>query len=201
MRAMILEAIGRPLRSAEIPDPVAGPGQVLLAVHACGVCRTDLHVVDGDLKEPCLPLIPGHQIVGRVLEVGAGVTGFKSGDRVGVPWLGGSCGQCKFCRTDRENLCDAAQYTGYQINGGFAERCVASERFCFPLPADYPDLQAAPLLCAGLIGYRSYQMAIAGPGEVAGVTLDLDEAVLHLGAEPVPDISLDDYAAAVHLPA
>jgi len=167
MRAMVLTAQDRPLQLTELPDPVPGPGQVLLQVHACGVCRTDLHVVDGDLKEPRLPLVPGHQIVGRVLAVGTGVSAFTSGDRVGVPWLGGSCGQCKFCRAGRENLCDAAQYTGYQINGGFAERCVASERFCFPIPANYPDLQAAPLLCAGLIGYRSYQMAIAGPGEVA----------------------------------
>jgi len=169
MRAMVLTTQGNPLKIMDMPDPVPGPGQVLLRVHACGVCRTDLHVVDGDLKKPNLPLIPGHQIVGQVIETGAGVDGFATGDRVGVPWLGGSCGQCKYCRTDRENLCDEAKYTGYQIHGGFAERCVASERFCFPIPADYPDLQAAPLLCAGLIGYRSYKMAIAGPGEVTRV--------------------------------
>jgi len=130
----------------------------LIQVHACGVCRTDLHVVDGDLTEPELPIVPGHQIVGTVVEVGRGSSQYRVGDRLGVPWLGWSCGRCDFCRTRRENLCDQARYTGYQINGGFAELCTADERFCFPIPEGYPDLQAAPLLCAGLIGYRALRM-------------------------------------------
>lgn len=158
MRAMILKAQRQPLEETELPDPTPKPGQVLIKVNTCGVCRTDLHVVDGDLTEPELPIIPGHQIVGRVVEAGAGVTGFSPGDRVGVPWLGWSCGKCKFCKTGRENLCEEARYTGYQIHGGFAELTVADERFCFPIPEGYPDLQAAPLLCAGLIGYRAYRM-------------------------------------------
>ncbi len=158
MRAMVLEQQKRPLQLRHLPDPTPGPGQILLKVHTCGVCRTDLHVLDGDLPEPALPLIMGHQIVGSVAALGAGVTTHAIGDRVGVPWLGGSCGQCHFCRTDRENLCDRARYTGYQLNGGFAEFAVADERFCFPIPEDYPSLQAAPLLCAGLIGYRALRM-------------------------------------------
>ena len=159
MRAMQLEAPGRPLREAEIPVPRPRGGEVLVQVHACGVCRTDLHVVDGELSEPKLPLVPGHQIVGRVAAVASGVERFAVGDRIGVPWLGGSCGGCRYCRSGRENLCDAARYTGYQIDGGFAEFCTADARFCFPIPARYDDLQAAPLLCAGLIGYRSLRMA------------------------------------------
>ena len=158
MKAMILDRPGQKLRPVEIPAPTPGPEQLLINVHTCGVCRTDLHVVDGDLKEPNLPIIPGHQIVGVVEALGAGVHEFKAGERVGVPWLGGSCGECNYCRTGRENLCDQARYTGYQINGGFAEKCVADRRFCFPIPAGYPDLQAAPLLCAGLIGYRALGM-------------------------------------------
>ncbi len=165
MQAMVLPAQGEPLQAVELPDPVPGPGEVLLKVHACGVCRTDLHMVDGDLTEPVLPLVPGHQIVGTVVEMGPRTTpGFAVGDRVGVPWLGGCCGTCTFCRTGRENLCDEAVYTGYQKNGGFAELCVVDARFCFPIPAGYPDLQAAPLLCAGLIGYRAYRMALDQPG-------------------------------------
>jgi propanol-preferring alcohol dehydrogenase len=158
MRAMVLEAQQAPLQLREVPRPAAGPGQVLLRVKACGICRTDLHVVDGDLRHPALPLIPGHQIVGEVLGVGAGVTAFTSGQRVGVPWLGGSCGHCWYCRHDKENLCDAARYTGYQINGGFAEYTVADAAYCFPIPEQYSDEQAAPLLCAGLIGYRAYRL-------------------------------------------
>jgi propanol-preferring alcohol dehydrogenase len=158
MRAMVLEKQKHPLIEKQVEDPVPQPGQLLLKVHACGVCRTDLHVVDGDLTEPNLPLIPGHQIVATVIDASKGNGRYEVGDRVGVPWLGWSCGECKFCKSGRENLCDHARYTGYQINGGFAEKCVADERFCFPLPAGYPDLQAAPLLCAGLIGYRSYRM-------------------------------------------
>ncbi len=156
---MILEQIGQPLRMSNVPEPVVGPADVLITVHTCGVCRTDLHVVDGDLTEPKLPLIPGHQIVGVVADVGAEVDSFNVGDRVGVPWLGGSCQHCDYCLNEQENLCDESRYTGYQVDGGFAERCVADQRFCFPIPAGYPDLQAAPLLCAGLIGYRSLRMA------------------------------------------
>lgn len=155
---MILNAQGQRLEAVDMPDPVPPKGQLLIRVHACGVCRTDLHVVDSDLTEPNLPIIPGHQIVGTVVDAGQGTGRFASGDRVGVPWLGGSCGTCNYCQTGRENLCDAAQYTGYQINGGFAELCAADERFCFPIPENYPDLQAAPLLCAGLIGYRAFRM-------------------------------------------
>jgi len=155
---MILKAPGQPLQEAELPDPAPEPGQLLIRVHACGVCRTDLHVVDGDLTEPELPIVPGHQIVGTVVEVGRGSSQYRMGDRVGVPWLGWSCGRCDFCKTRRENLCDQARYTGYQINGGFAELCTADERFCFPIPEGYTDLQAAPLLCAGLIGYRALRM-------------------------------------------
>ncbi len=155
MRGMILDAPGRPLRLSEIVRPRPGPGQILLQVGACAVCRTDLHVVDGELPRPKLPLVPGHEIVGRLVEAGPGAGRFKEGDRLGVPWLGGSCGTCAFCLSGRENLCDAARFTGYQIDGGYAEFTVADERFCFALPEGYPDLQAAPLLCAGLIGYRS----------------------------------------------
>jgi len=155
---MILEQPGQPLRLADVPEPMVEPHQVLIKVHTCGVCRTDLHVVDGELTQSKLPLIPGHQIVGVVAEVGAAVDRFKAGDRVGVPWLGGSCGRCDYCRNGQENLCDEARYTGYQVDGGFAEKCAADQRFCFPIPSGYPDLQAAPLLCAGLIGYRSLRM-------------------------------------------
>jgi propanol-preferring alcohol dehydrogenase len=159
MKAMVLEAVRTPLRPATLPDPTPGPGQILLRVRACGICRTDLHVVDGELPEPKLPLVPGHQVVATLAGLGPGATRFAVGRRVGVPWLGSTCGTCEFCRSGRENLCDHARYTGYQIDGGFAEMAVADERFCFPIPEGYPDLQAAPLLCAGLIGYRSLRMA------------------------------------------
>jgi propanol-preferring alcohol dehydrogenase len=162
MKAMILQRPGERLQPVDLPAPHPEPHQLLIRVHACGVCRTDLHVVDGDLKEPNLPIVPGHQIAGVVEKIGAAVTDFKPGDRVGVPWLGGSCGECHYCLTGRENLCDKAQYTGYQINGGFAEKCVADQRFCFLLPGGYSDLQVAPLLCAGLIGYRALGMAGGG---------------------------------------
>jgi propanol-preferring alcohol dehydrogenase len=160
MRAMILQRQRQPmtLRDVEVPQP--GPGEVQLRVMACGVCRTDLHVVDGDLHEPRLPLIPGHQIVGRVTALGPGAARWRIGQRIGVPWLGGSCGHCGFCRTHHENLCDNAVYTGYQRNGGFAEFTVAREDFCFPIPDGFGDEQAAPLLCAGLIGFRAYRMAV-----------------------------------------
>ncbi len=139
--------------------PVPGPGQVLIQVHACAVCRTDLHVVDGELTQPKLPLIPGHEIIGRVSALGDSVERFALGDRVGVPWLGWTCGVCEFCRSGRENLCDNARFTGYQIDGGYAEFAVADQRFCFAIPDSYTDAEAAPLLCAGLIGYRSLRMA------------------------------------------
>ena len=158
MQAMQLLAPGQPLAVVELPVPVAGPNQVLVRVHACGVCRTDLHIVDGELTHPKLPLVPGHQIVGTVTAAGPGVTAHRVGDRVGVPWLGWTCGVCRYCTSGRENLCDRAKFTGYDIDGGYAQFTVADERYAFALPADYPDLQAAPLLCAGLIGYRSLRM-------------------------------------------
>ncbi|HEX3324711.1 MAG TPA: zinc-dependent alcohol dehydrogenase family protein [Solirubrobacterales bacterium] len=158
MRAMVLGRQREPLRPAELAAPRPGPGQVLVSVSACGVCRTDLHIVDGDLERPKLPLVPGHQIVGSVLEAGERVERFAAGDRVGVPWLGWTCGKCRYCRSGRENLCDRARFTGYDIDGGYAELAVADERFCFPIPADSSDEQAAPLLCAGLIGYRALRL-------------------------------------------
>src|SRR6266704_226835 len=169
MRAMLLDTPRRLLRAADIPRPEPGPGQVLLAVAACGVCRTDLHVLDGELPNPKAPLILGHEIVGTVTATGGGpgVDRFGIGDRVGVPWLGWSCGECRYCRSGRENLCDRARFTGYQIDGGYAEYAVADARFCFPLPDHYADLEAAPLLCAGLIGYRS--LVAAGEAERLGL--------------------------------
>ena len=158
MRAAILNSPGSPLRLADVPAPEPEAEQVLIRVRACGVCRTDLHVVDGELRDPKLPLIPGHQIVGEVVETGERVERFAPGDRVGVPWLGWTCGRCHYCLSGRENLCDYARFMGYQIDGGYAEYAVADHRFCFPI-SDVSDLQAAPLLCAGLIGYRSLKMA------------------------------------------
>jgi propanol-preferring alcohol dehydrogenase len=159
MRAMLLEASGELLRAAEVAVPEPGTGQVLLRVHCCAVCRTDLHVVDGELPDPKLPLVPGHQIVGTVERTGEQAGGFTAGDRVGVPWLGWTDGECRYCLAGRENLCENARFTGYQIDGGYAEYAVADARFCFPIPEDFPDLQAAPLLCAGLIGHRSLRFA------------------------------------------
>ncbi len=164
MRAMLLDAPRSALRLGELPDPAPGAGEVLLEVAACGVCRTDLHIVDGELDRPKLPLVLGHQIVGRVV---AGGERFGAGERVGVPWLGWTDGDCRYCRSGRENLCDHARFTGYDRDGGYAELTVADERFCFPLPDGYPDLQAAPLLCAGLIGYRA--LRLAGDGERLGI--------------------------------
>lgn len=155
------------VEAEEIARPVPGPGQVLIAVAACGVCRTDLHVVDGDLTDPRLPIVPGHEIVGRIAALGEGVTGFPPDQRVGVPWLGFSCGACDWCRSGRENLCPEARYTGYQIDGGFAEWTVADARYVFALPEGYGDAEAAPLLCAGLIGHRAYRMA--GQGTALGI--------------------------------
>jgi len=168
MRAM---ALTRPasghVDAIERPVPELSAGQVLVSVLACGVCRTDLHVIDGELPDPAMPIIPGHEIVGRVEQVAPGVTGFAVGDRVGIPWLGYSCGHCEYCVSGRENLCRSARYTGYQIDGGYAEHAVADARFCFSLPAAYDDQHAAPLLCAGLIGYRAYRMA--GPHRRLGI--------------------------------
>jgi alcohol dehydrogenase, propanol-preferring len=164
MRAMVLDKSRVPLREADLPAPEPGPGELLLEVAACGVCRTDLHIVDGELTEPKLPLVPGHQIVAHV---SAGGERFAPGDRVGVPWLGWTDGTCRYCRSGRENLCDRARFTGYQRDGGYAQQAVADERFCFPIPAGYPDLQAAPLLCAGLIGFRT--LKLAGDAERLGI--------------------------------
>ena len=155
MRAMLFSQPRHPVQRADIACPSPASGQVLLRVHVCGVCRTDLHVLDGELPEPKLPLVLGHQIVATVEELGARVDGFAPGDRVGVPWLGYTCGVCRFCLEGRENLCLNARFTGYTIDGGYAEYCVADARFCFHLPDGYPDRLAAPLLCAGLIGYRA----------------------------------------------
>jgi len=155
---MVLERQRQPLRLAELPEPTPGPGQVQLTVYACGVCRTDLHILDGDLAKPKLPLVMGHQIVGTVRAAGEGAERFAPGERVGVPWLGWTDDECRYCRSGRENLCDHAKFTGYDIDGGYAEVTVADERFCFPIPEGYPDLQAAPLLCAGLIGYRALRL-------------------------------------------
>jgi alcohol dehydrogenase, propanol-preferring len=161
---MVLDAPRAALREADLPAPEPGPGELLLEVAACGVCRTDLHIVDGELTEPKLPLVPGHQIVARV---SGGGERFAAGDRVGVPWLGWTDGTCRYCLSDRENLCDRARFTGYQRDGGYAQLAVADERFCFPIPEGYPDLQAAPLLCAGLIGFRT--LKLAGDGERLGI--------------------------------
>jgi len=162
MRAMIFETPGKSLVLRDVAVPEPGVGQVLIRVSACAVCRTDLHVVDGELPNPKLPLIPGHEIVGWVEKLGGEVEGFCVGDRVGVPWLGWTCGECDYCRAGQENLCDRARFTGYTIDGGYAEYTVADARFCFPLPASFDDVGCAPLLCAGLIGYRSLRKAGEG---------------------------------------
>jgi alcohol dehydrogenase, propanol-preferring len=167
MRAMLFEKAGEPLRWAELPSPQAGAGQVLIRVRACAVCRTDLHIVDGELNQPKLPLIPGHEIIGLVEKIGKGVNRFKLGDRVGVPWLGWTCDVCEFCLSGRENLCDQARFTGYILDGGYAEYAVADQRFCFAIPESYSDAEAAPLMCAGLIGYRS--LIKAGEGKRLGI--------------------------------
>ncbi len=167
MRAMVLEGPGKPLAERELPIPEPGPDQVLVRVHACGVCRTDLHVVDGELPQPKLPLVPGHEIVGVVVRTGSPTIPFQPGDRVGVPWLGRTCGRCRPCKSGRENLCDNPLFMGYTVDGGYAEYAIADHRYCFSLPDGYGDAEAAPLLCAGLIGYRSYRM--------------IGEGVRHLG--------------------
>jgi len=156
---MLLRAPGTALALAELPDPVAGPGEVLVRVRACGVCRTDLHVVDGEIPDAHSPIVPGHEIVGTVAATGPGVTGFAPGDRVGVPWLARTCGTCAYCRSGRENLCEAAAFTGCTVNGGYAEYAVADARYCFALPDGFTDVELAPWLCAGLIGHRALRMA------------------------------------------
>lgn len=185
MKAMLLDRPGQPLRYADVPVPEPGPGQVRVKVAACAVCRTDLHVVDGDLTHPKLPIIPGHEIVGYVEKKGPGVTRFAMGDRVGIPWLGHTCGACPYCREGHENLCDAPGFTGYQIDGGYAEYTVADADYCFPLPEGLGDVAAAPLLCAGLIGYRALRFAepcktlgIYGFGAAAHIVA---EVALHQG--------------------
>ena len=171
MRAQVLTAAHRPLAMTELAPPKPAASEVLVAVKACAVCRTDLHIVDGELTHPKLPLVPGHEIVGTVVQTGAEVDRFNVGDRVGVPWLGWTCGVCEYCTSGRDNLCDRARFTGYQIDGGYAELTVADQRFCFPLPAQFDDVAAAPLLCAGLIGYRTLCLALehAGKGERIGI--------------------------------
>jgi propanol-preferring alcohol dehydrogenase len=164
---MTLERAGEPLVARDLPEPAPGPGELLLRVHACGVCRTDLHIVDGELTEPKLPLVPGHQIVAEVLATGEGAARFEPGARVGVPWLGWTCGECRYCRSGRENLCERARFTGYDVDGGYAELAVADERYCFALPDAYDDVQVAPLLCAGLIGYRA--LRFCGDAERLGL--------------------------------
>ena len=177
---VLREIAGRQLREIEMPRPEPGPKQVLIRVAACGVCRTDLHVVDGDLPDPKIPIVPGHEIVGSVVASGEGVSGFATGQRVGVPWLGYSCGGCRYCTRGQENLCDSARYTGYQIDGGYADYTVADHRYVFPLPEGPSDAEAAPLLCAGLIGYRSYRMALEGPGEIETLGLYGFGAAAHI---------------------
>lgn len=167
MKAMILDAQGQPLRLAEVPRPKPEADQVLLKVRACGVCRTDLHVMDGDLQHPRLPLVLGHEIVGVVVEKGDRVERFALGQRLGVPWLGHTCGHCRYCASGSENLCDRAEFTGYTLNGGYAEFALADQCYCFALPNEYPDAEAAPLLCAGLIGYRS--LVAAGDARRLGI--------------------------------
>lgn len=167
MKAMILDAQNQPLRLVELPRPTPADDQILLKVHACGVCRTDLHVIDGDLRQPRLPLVLGHEIVGTVVEKGAQVERFTLGQRVGVPWLGRTCGHCCYCASGRENLCDAAEFTGYTLDGGYAEFALADQRYCFSLPDIYSDAEAAPLLCAGLIGYRA--LVAAGEAKRLGI--------------------------------
>jgi propanol-preferring alcohol dehydrogenase len=176
MKAMVLERAGTPLRLIDRPIPAPGPGQVQVKVAACGVCRTDLHIVDGDLRAAKLPIVPGHEIVGYVSELGAGVTRFRLGERVGVPWLGHTCGSCSYCRSGRENLCDAPLFTGYQIDGGYSEYTVADADYCFPIPGPVPDAEAAPFLCAGLIGYRSLRFT----GEAGNIGIFGFGAAAHL---------------------
>jgi propanol-preferring alcohol dehydrogenase len=181
MRAALMTGANRPLGMADLPSPRPGPGELLIAVAACAVCRTDLHVVDGELADPKLPLVPGHEIIGRVVERGEGAERFAPGDRVGVPWLGWTCGRCEYCRRGEENLCDRARFTGYQIDGGYAEMTVADERYCFAVDQSYDDVAAAPLMCAGLIGYRALRMA----GEAGRIGIYGFGAAAHIVAQVI----------------
>jgi propanol-preferring alcohol dehydrogenase len=181
MRAALMTGANRPLGMADLPSPRPGPGELLIAVAACAVCRTDLHVVDGELADPKLPLVPGHEIIGRVVERGEGAERFAPGDRVGVPWLGWTCGRCEYCRRGEENLCDRARFTGYQIDGGYAEMTVADERYCFAVDQSYDDVAAAPLMCAGLIGYRTLRMA----GEAGRIGIYGFGAAAHIVAQVI----------------
>lgn len=190
MKAMVLDEPGRPLRVAEVPVPQPAPGQVLIKVRACAVCRTDLHVVDGELPRPKLPLVPGHEVVGIVESLGENVTGLRVGDRVGIPWLGWTCGECAFCRSGRENLCDRAAFTGYTLDGGYAEYTVADARFCFRIPEFYSDVEAAPLLCAGLIGHRCLVKA----GEARRLGLYGFGAAAHIVAQVARHLGRSVYA-------
>jgi propanol-preferring alcohol dehydrogenase len=183
MQVMVLNRIGTPLEWTERPDPLPGPGEVRVKVAACGVCRTDLHVVDGELPRPRLPIIPGHEIVGRVDRIGAGVSGFDIGERVGVPWLGHTCQHCAFCASGRENLCDAPQFTGFTRDGGYAEFVVADARFAFPLGEAGADSSLAPLLCAGLIGWRAFKIAGRGAGKLERLGLYGFGAAAHILAQ------------------
>ena len=199
MHGMELTAIGGPLRPTRRPDPRPAAHQLLIRVRACGVCRTDLHLLDGELADPSLPIVPGHEIVGTVLEAGADVARLKPGDRVGVPWLGWTCGHCPYCLSGRENLCARARFTGCHIDGGYADLTLADERYCFPLPAGYDDEHAAPLLCAGLIGYRAYRMAgaaatlgIYGFGAAAHI---IAQVVRHRGQRVFAFTRAGDHAA------
>lgn len=187
MRAMVLDAPRRALREATLRCPTPGSGQVLVRVSACAVCRTDLHVIDGELPHPKLPLIPGHEIVGRIAALGPQVDRFQINERVGIPWLGWTCGECAYCRSGRENLCPQARFTGYTLDGGYADYAVADARFCFPLPPAYSDAEAAPLLCAGLIGYRSLRktgdarrLGVYGFGAAAHI---ITQVAIHEGRE------------------
>lgn len=190
MRAMVLEQPGKPLEPRSLPVPRPGARELLLRVEACAVCRTDLHIVDGELPDPALPLVPGHEIVGRVEAVGAGVTRYRPGDRVGVPWLGRTCGSCRYCRSGRENLCPDARFTGYQLPGGYAEFTVAHEDFCVAIPAPYDAVSAAPLLCAGLIGYRTLTKA----GDAKRLGIYGFGAAAHIVAQIVRHRGLELYA-------
>jgi len=195
MQAAVLDQPGEPLQLREVPVPDPGDGQVLLRVRACGVCRTDLHIVDGDLTEPKLPLVLGHEIVGEVVRVGSGVGDLAVGDRVGVPWLGWTCGTCRYCERGQENLCANARFTGYTLDGGFAEYAVADARYVFPLPDAFDDVEAAPLLCAGLIGYRTYRLALESVSyPVRRIGLYGFGAAAHLLCQLVVDDGLEVYA-------
>ena len=191
MHAMIFDHAHTPLRlDSNMPVPQPGPDQVLIKIHACGVCRTDLHIVDGELTDPAIPLVPGHEIVGTVTQTGTNVKAIKVGDRIGVPWLGWTCGKCVYCKSGRENLCEHARFTGYQINGGYADYTVADERYCFPIPDVFADVEAAPLLCAGLIGYRALRMA----GDAARIGFYGFGAAAHIAIQVARHLDQQVYA-------